>query len=89
MYFVRPENIMLLCSVSQRGRRKKGICVWGGGGGGGGEQKEEDDLPNPPPFSPLPPGTKTAYIPACPLGKQLSHFTCPRLLLARLYLTIL
>ena len=64
---VRPENIMLLCSVSQRGRRKKGI------GGGGGEQKEEDDLPNPPPFSHLPQGSKTAYIPACPLGKQLSH----------------
>ena len=85
MYFVRPENVMLLCSVSQRGRRKKGI----GGGGGGGEQKEEDDLPNPPPFSPVPQGSKTAYIPSCPLGKQLSHFACPRLLLARLYLTIL
>ena len=86
MYFVRPENVMLLCSVSQRGRRKKGIC---GGAGGGREQKEEDDLPNPPPFSPLPQGSKTAYIPACPLGKQLSHFACPKLLLARLYLTIL
>ena len=37
MYFVRPENVMLLCSVSQRGRRKKGIC----GGGGGGLAREK------------------------------------------------
>ena len=50
MYFVRPENIMLLCSVSQRGRRKKGI-----GGGGGGENKRKrmtSPIPLPFPSSP-------------------------------------
>ena len=43
MYFVRPENIMLLCSVSQRGRRKKGI-------GGGENKRKRMTSPIPLPF---------------------------------------
>ena len=66
----------------------KGDEAGGGGDEEGEKTKEEGVLPNPAPFSPLPQVSKKTWIPACPLGKQLSHFACSEPLLARLYLII-
>ena len=69
MYFVRPENIMLLCSVSQRGRRKKGI--------GGGENKRKR-MTSPIPLSfPSSPGLENSLYSSLSFGQAAFTFCLP------------
>ena len=70
MYFVRPENFMLLCSVSQRGRRKKGI-------GGGGRAKGRGWPPQSPSLFPSSPGLENSLYSSLSFGQAAFTFCLP------------
>ena len=74
MYFVRPENIILLCSVSQRGMRKKRICE---GGGGGERTKGRGWPPQSPSLFPSSPGLENSLYSSLSFGQAAFTFCLP------------